>query len=65
MTTENVPRVWFNPPKFWAATKRMSREEADQFFTAISRMAEERDFDGLRRFDFIQVGPTYPHRADC
>ena len=59
MTANNEQRVWLNPPKFWAATKHMRQEEAEQFLNSLLRMAENREFDRLRQFEFISVGiPT-------
>ena len=51
-----VPRIWFNPPKFWAATKNMRKEEAEELVNTLLRMAENRELDRLRQYDFISVG---------
>jgi len=56
-----VPRIWFNPPKFWAATKNMRKEETEELVNQLLRMAANRKFDRLREYDFISVGT--PERA--
>lgn len=59
VTAENRDRIWFNPPKFWAATKSMSQEDADQLMARIVVMAERRQLDALRKYDFVSVGSPY------
>jgi hypothetical protein len=60
MVSEQPERIWFYPPKFWAQTRQMSQEEIDDLMNRIWRMAEQRDLQGLRQFDFIYVGNPYP-----
>ena len=50
-------RIWFHPAKFWAATRGMSQEEADRLLNEVMALAIIRDFDTLRKFPFISVGP--------
>ncbi len=57
MTAEYPDRVWLNPPKFWTATRNMSKEEASAFFDYVYSLAEQRDYDKLQSFDFIKIGP--------
>lgn len=52
-----APRIWFHPPKFWAATKGMSPEQADRFLDEVLVLAEVRDLEALRRFPFVSIGP--------
>jgi hypothetical protein len=59
LTAEYPDRVWLNPPKFWAATRNMSKEEASAFFDHVYSLAEQRDFENLQRYDFIQIGNPY------
>ncbi len=56
MTANPVQRIWFNPPKFWAATNHMRKEEADELLTRVLRMAENSELDRLRQYSFISVG---------
>ncbi len=56
MTTQWADRVWLNPPKFWAATKFMSKEQAEQLMNDIVRLAEDKDFEALQRFEFVSIG---------
>jgi hypothetical protein len=56
MTAQGADRVWLNPPKFWAATKFMSREQADQLMNEIVRLAEDKNFEALQRFEFLSIG---------
>jgi len=50
-------RIWFYPLKFWAATRKMSQEEADRLLNEVLALAEIRDVDALRKFPFVPVGP--------
>ena len=59
MTAEYPDRIWFNPPRFWAATRKMTKDEAQQFREQIYSLAERKDFDRLRKYDFIQIGNPY------
>lgn len=63
MAAETADRIWFNPAIFWTETKEMSQEEIDRLFDRVWRMAEEGDIDGLRNFDFVQVGFPYKRVA--
>ncbi len=56
MTAQEADRVWLNPPKFWAATKFMSEEQAEQLMKEIARLAEDKDFEALQRFEFVSIG---------
>jgi len=50
-------RIWFHPAKFWAVTGGMSQEEADRLLNEVIALAIVRDFDTLRKFPFVSVGP--------
>ncbi len=63
MTQEYPDRVWLYPPKFWAATQSMSKEEVDVLMDRLWTMAEQCDTAGLSQFDFIQVGNPYKKSA--
>jgi hypothetical protein len=64
VTAEEYPdRIWFSPPRFWAATRNMTKEEAKTFGEQIYSLAERRDIDRLRLYDFIQIGNPY-RKAD-
>ena len=56
MTTNPEKRIWFNPPKFWAATSHLRKEEADELLNRVLRMAEDADWERLRQYNFISVG---------
>ena len=60
---EYPDRIWFDPPKFWAATRNMTREEADFLGEKIYELAEKKDFETLRRFSFIYIGNPYRRQA--
>ena len=55
MTSEAV-RVWLVPQKFWAATRNMKPEQADTLLQRVSELAERKETDALRQYDFIIVG---------
>ena len=48
-------RIWFHPPKFWAATRGMSAQEVDLVMQQVLLLAEARDVDALMQFDFISI----------
>ncbi|HEY6248332.1 MAG TPA: hypothetical protein VI685_00130 [Candidatus Angelobacter sp.] len=56
--TETQPqqRIYLNPPRFWAATRNMTEEDANQFTNKIYRLAVEGRVEELRRYDFICFG---------
>ena len=56
MTANTEQRIWFHPPKFWAATNHMRKEEADELLDRVIRMAENSELDRLRQYTFISVG---------
>ena len=57
MTVNTRERIWFHPPKFWAATKNMRKEETEELIAKVLRMAENSEIDRLRQYQFISVGP--------
>jgi hypothetical protein len=58
-------RIWFHPPKFWATTKNLPQEVADQMLDAVIFLAEIRDFEALRNFSFVSIGPhKSPRKSD-
>ena len=56
MTDNAEQRIWFHPPKFWAATNNMRKEEADELLNRVIRMAENSELDRLKQYTFISVG---------
>jgi hypothetical protein len=56
VTANAAQRIWFHPPKFWAATNHMRKEEADELLNRVIRMAENSELDRLRQYTFISVG---------
>jgi hypothetical protein len=65
MTSADPEPIWLNPPKFWAATKDMSPQQVDSLMDTLFFLAEIRNLDALRKFDFIGIGHAYvrSHRA--
>ncbi len=62
MATDGEKRIWFHPTKFWEFTKNMPEEEVDRLFERVYRLAEQRDLNALREFDFISIGDVWhPH----
>ena len=59
MTSLDPEPIWFNPPKFWAATKNMSPQQVDSLMDTLFFLAEIRNLDALRKFDFIGIGHAY------
>ena len=56
MLTSHKERVWLVPQRFWSATKEMSVEETERLIEHLMFLSEVRDFESLRKFDFIVVG---------
>jgi hypothetical protein len=54
--------IWFHPPKFWAATKDMSPQQVDSLMDTLMFLAEIRDLESLRKYDFISIGRAYLRR---
>ena len=53
---EYPDRIWFNPPRFWEATKGIQPEAAAELLDKIIDLAEARDLEELRNFDFVSFG---------
>ena len=52
-------RIWFHPPKFWAATRNMPPEQIELIMQEVLMLAEARDLQALAQFDFIRVEQRY------
>ena len=63
MPAEYPDRIWFDPWKFWAATRGMNKQEARWVGEQVERLAEKGDMESLRRFSFIQIGNPYRKRT--
>ena len=60
MTTAEYPdRIWFDPWKFWAATRGMNKQESEWLGEQVCQLAEKGDVDSLRCFSFISFGNPY------
>ena len=59
MTSVSPEPIWFNPPKFWAATRGMSPQQVDALMDTVFFLAEIRNLEALRKFDFIGIGHGY------
>jgi hypothetical protein len=53
MTSANPEPIWFNPLKFWAATRNMSPQQVDSLMDTLFFLAEIRNLEALSKFDFI------------
>jgi len=66
MTTANPAapdgRIWFHPSKFWAVTRNMPKEHADRLLADVIALAEVRDLDTLRKYNFISLENPYRGR---
>ena len=59
MTPADPEPIWFNPPKFGAATRGMSAQQINALMDTLFYLAEIRNLDALRKFDFIGIGYSY------
>ena len=55
--------IWFLPRKFWAATRNMPKEHADRLLDEVITLAEVRDLEALRKYDFVSLENPYRRRA--
>jgi hypothetical protein len=55
--------IWFLPHKFWAATRNMPKEHADRLLDKVITLAEVRDLEALRKYDFVSLENPYRRRA--
>ena len=62
--SEQAERIWFNPSKFWGATKDMPPEQVDLLWESVQQLAAARNLDALRRYDFICVGNGYLRQGE-
>lgn len=62
MMTNQADRVWLVPQRFWSATKGMSAEETEKLMEHLMCLSVARDFESLRKFEFIVVGNDHLDR---
>jgi hypothetical protein len=60
---EAVDLIWFLPHKFWAATRNMPKERADRLLDEVIELAEARNLEALRKYDFVSLENPYPRRV--
>ena len=55
--------IWFFPHKFWAATRNMPKEQADQLLDEVITLSEVRDLEALRKYDFVSLENPYRRKV--
>jgi len=55
--------IWFLPHRFWAATRNMPKEQADRLLNEVIALAEARDLEALRKYDFVSLENPYRKRT--
>jgi hypothetical protein len=60
---ETIDLIWFLPHKFWAATRDMPKQHADRLLEEVIELAEARDLDALRKYDFVSLENPYRRRV--
>ncbi len=55
MTSSQDVRLWLVPQRFWAVTRNMDQKQADTLMERVMELAEKRDVEALRQFDFVVV----------
>lgn len=55
MTTSQDVRVWLVPQRFWAVTRNMDKVQADSLMEKVMELAEKRDVEALRQYDFVVI----------
>ena len=59
MTSSQLPKIWIDPPRYWAATANMSPEQVEAVLQEISAMAEAGQIDKLQKYDFVLTENPY------
>ena len=59
---QQADRVWLLPQRFWSATTEMSAEEIESLIERLMAFSAARDFESLKKFDFIVVGKPHWYR---
>jgi hypothetical protein len=54
--------IWFLPHRFWAAARNMPKEQADRLLDEVIALAEVRDLEALRKYDFVSLENPYRRR---
>ena len=57
--SSNEPRVWIDPPRYWAATANMSSEQVEALLEEINATIESGRLEKLARFDFVLTENPY------
>jgi len=57
--TSSQPKIWIDPPRYWAATANMSPEQVEAVLQEISAMAEAGQIDKLQKYDFVLTENPY------
>jgi len=55
MTTSQDVRLWLVPQRFWAVTRNMDKLQADSLMEKVMELAEKRDVEALRQYDFVVI----------
>jgi len=55
MTSSQDIRLWLVPQRFWAVTRNMDKVQADSLMEKVMELAERRDVEALRKFDFVVI----------
>lgn len=55
MTSSQDVRLWLVPQRFWAVTRNMDKVQAENLMQQVMDLAEKRDVEALRKFDFVVV----------
>jgi hypothetical protein len=59
MLQQPIRKVWVFPPKYWAATERMTESERENMMQEILDLAERGDTEALKKFDFLSLEDPY------
>jgi hypothetical protein len=54
--------LWCLPHRFWAAMRNMPKEHADRLLDEVITLAEVRDLEALRKYDFVSLENLYSRR---
>ncbi|HUN88525.1 MAG TPA: hypothetical protein VMU28_07020 [Terriglobales bacterium] len=55
MTSSQDVRLWLIPQRFWATTRNMDKVQADNLMEKVIELAEKRDVEALRKYDFVWI----------
>lgn len=58
-SNHSSPKVWIDPPRYYAATADMTPEQIDGLLHQINAIAEAGRYEELKKYDFVLTENPY------